>query len=185
MTMSDETRPNDLLLLAGKVLSLFMQAVTGFAAIVLAIVIPGIIIFQDSFAVEWRQEFPDATQAMPVWPLIGILLIVLALLVLVFFFFGKLRRIIGTVGEGDPFAPENATRLTEMAWLLLGTQILLVPAAGLALMLSKFAEEAEHLDVTIDAGLDIEGILMVVILFILARVFRHGAAMRDDLEGTV
>ena len=29
------------------------------------------------------------------------------------------------------------------------------------------------------------GILMVIILFILARVFRHGAAMREDLEGTV
>ena len=27
--------------------------------------------------------------------------------------------------------------------------------------------------------------LLVVILFILARVFRHGAAMREDLEGTV
>ena len=29
------------------------------------------------------------------------------------------------------------------------------------------------------------GILLVLILFILARVFRHGAAMREDLEGTV
>ena len=28
-------------------------------------------------------------------------------------------------------------------------------------------------------------ILLVIILFILARVFRHGASMRADLEGTV
>jgi Fe-S cluster assembly ATPase SufC len=34
-------------------------------------------------------------------------------------------------------------------------------------------------------GLDMTGILLVIILFILARVFRHGAAMREDLEGTV
>ncbi len=26
---------------------------------------------------------------------------------------------------------------------------------------------------------------LALLLFILARVFRHGAAMRDDLEGTV
>ena len=31
----------------------------------------------------------------------------------------------------------------------------------------------------------LSGILMVLVLFILARVFRHGAAMREDLEGTV
>ena len=43
----------------------------------------------------------------------------------------------------------------------------------------------ENADITIDAGLDIEGILLALILFILARVFRHGARMRDDLEGTV
>ena len=28
-------------------------------------------------------------------------------------------------------------------------------------------------------------VLMVIVLFILARVFKHGAAMREDLEGTV
>ena len=32
---------------------------------------------------------------------------------------------------------------------------------------------------------DLTGFLIVLVLFILARVFRHGAAMREDLEGTV
>ena len=36
-----------------------------------------------------------------------------------------------------------------------------------------------------DGGLDGGSILLTLILFILARVFRHGAAMREDLEGTV
>ena len=40
-------------------------------------------------------------------------------------------------------------------------------------------------DITVDAGLDVSGILLVVILFILARVFRHGTTMREELEGTV
>ena len=97
----------------------------------------------------------------------------------------SLRRIIGTVGEGDPFAPVNADRLSMMAWLLLGVQILMLPAAGLGLMLAKWADKVDHADVNINAGLDLTGILMVLVLFILARVFRHGAAMREDLEGTV
>jgi hypothetical protein len=36
-----------------------------------------------------------------------------------------------------------------------------------------------------DAGIDFGGVLTALLLFILARVFREGAAMRKDLEGTV
>lgn len=32
---------------------------------------------------------------------------------------------------------------------------------------------------------DLGGIILAITLFILARVFRQGAAMRNDLEGTV
>ena len=72
-----------------------------------------------------------------------------------------------------------------MAWLLLATQVLMIPVAGFGLMVAKWADEVENANVTIDAGLDIEGLLMVIVLFILARVFKHGASMREDLEGTV
>ena len=101
-------------------------------------------------------------------------------------FFGKLRAIIATVGEGDPFAPANAQRLSRMAWLMLGVQVLTWPAALFAAELADWASQYE--DFTLDLsgdGFDLTGILLVIILFILARVFRHGAAMREDLEGTV
>ena len=113
------------------------------------------------------------------------MLIGLAIVAMLFVFFGSLRKIINTVGEGDPFAPANANRLSLMGWLMLGVQLLLIPALGLGLLLAKYADEMEHSSITIDAGLDMEGILLVIILFILSRVFRHGAAMREDLEGTV
>ena len=109
----------------------------------------------------------------------------LGLLAVGFVFFGKLRAIVATVGEGDPFAPENADRLNLMAWLTLLGQAFMIPIAGLGLLAAKWAEPMENSDVTIDAGFDIEGILLAIILFILARVFKHGAAMREDLEGTV
>jgi hypothetical protein len=117
--------------------------------------------------------------------LAAVMLIGLAIVVMMFFFFGKLRRIIRTVGEGDPFQPANADRLNAMAWLTVGVQLCFLPAAALGMELAKYADEMKDANINVDGGMDIEGILLAIVLFILARVFRHGAAMREDLEGTV
>ena len=37
----------------------------------------------------------------------------------------------------------------------------------------------------VDVGVSLGGVLLALILFVLARVFSQGAAMRDELEGTV
>jgi hypothetical protein len=37
----------------------------------------------------------------------------------------------------------------------------------------------------VDFGLSFGGVLLALVLFILARVFRKGAEMRAELEGTV
>ena len=42
-----------------------------------------------------------------------------------------------------------------------------------------------HEELTADIEFSLTGVLLALVLFILARVFRHGAAMREDLEGTV
>ena len=165
---------NDPLLLAGKVLTIIMQGFMALAGAILAIMIPVVIFFQDEINTE------IATLAI-----VGLFALAIAAVTMVFVFFGKLRAIIGTVGERDPFVPENADRLSVMAWLLLAVQVLMIPIGGLGLLVAKWADEIEHTNVTIDAGLDLTGILMVITLFILARVFKHGAAMREDLEGTV
>ncbi|MCB2085355.1 MAG: DUF2975 domain-containing protein [Sphingomonadaceae bacterium] len=177
--------PTDPLLLAGKVVTILMQFFMALGALALTIAIPLLLIFGGRIDAELAKELGEAAGAFPLFPTIGLLFVGLAIVISVFIFFDKLRRIIGTVGEGDPFAPVNADRLSMMAWLLLGVQILMLPAAGLGLMLAKWADKVDHADVNIDAGLDLTGILMVLVLFILARVFRHGAAMREDLEGTV
>lgn len=102
-----------------------------------------------------------------------------------FLFFGRLRSIIGTVGEGDPFQPRNAVRLSQMAWLMLSTQVLILFAVPLGLQIANYEDSAAGVGADVEASLDFSGLLLVVVLFILARVFRHGAAMREDLEGTV
>lgn len=176
---------NDPLLLAGKVLTIIMQGFMALAGAILAIMIPVVIFFQDEINTEIAAEHGEKIADFPTLAIVGLFALAIAAVTMVFVFFGKLRAIIGTVGERDPFVPENADRLSVMAWLLLAVQVLMIPIGGLGLLVVKWADEIEHTNVTIDAGLDLTGILMVITLFILARVFKHGAAMREDLEGTV
>ncbi|HEY0013379.1 MAG TPA: DUF2975 domain-containing protein [Allosphingosinicella sp.] len=90
----------------------------------------------------------------------------------------RLLAVVETVRAGDPFVPANAERLTTIAWALLGTQILHLGFGAMAGWLSR--ENAR-----IDWTFSFTGWLAVLLLFVLARVFAHGAAMRDELEATV
>jgi len=182
---------NDPLLLIGKIFCIFLQGVMALGAIALTIAIPVILFAQGLIEAEIAKELPAMTQDFPALLIAAIMAIGLAIVAMTFVFFGKLRRIIGTVGEGDPFQPENAKRLSQMGWLMLGTQIAIIPAGIIAMQLARYADAieeagAENFHLTFDdGGLNMMAILLVIILFILARVFRHGAAMREDLEGTV
>lgn len=177
---------NDLLLLAGKVITIFMQIAMAIGAAALVIAAGALLFFRDTINAEFIAETGNADAVFPVLELLGVMVIGLAIVAALFVFFAKLREIIGTVSNGDPFAPANAGRLNLMAWLMLSVQLLVLPAIPLALRLAEVGEEVgEDIGMNVDGGLDLSGILMVIVLFILARVFRHGAAMRADLEGTV
>ncbi len=175
----------DPLLLAGQVLAIIIQGVMAFAGVVLVIVTPFVLFFQDKINAEIQAEHGDVLTAFPAMPLAGLFVVIIAVVALIFLFFGRLRAIIGTVGDRDPFVPENADRLSTMAWLLLAVQVLMIPAAGFGLLVAEWAKQIEDSTFSMDAGLDLTGIMMVIVLFILARVFKQGAAMREDLEGTV
>ena len=112
---------------------------------------------------------------------LGMLLIILALASM-FDFFRRLREIIDSVAEGDPFVAQNAARLTRMAWLALAAQAAMLVAASLSVWVGTQVDR-EVFEIKIDVSLT--GILVAIILFILARVFLKGAEMREDLEGTV
>ena len=177
---------NDLLLLAGKVITILMQGAMAFGAVVLVFVIGALAVSRDTIEAQMAAETGHADFALPLFASFGVLLIGFAIVAALFVFFGKLRAIINTVSQGDPFVPVNAERLSLMAWLMLGVQLLVLAAIPFALQLVDFVRVfGEDSDIKIDGGFDLSGILLVIILFILARVFRHGAAMREDLEGTV
>lgn len=86
-----------------------------------------------------------------------------------------LRQIVRTVTSGMPFVGENADRLTRMGWMALALKAVLI-IERLVLGDQYGIEEF-----SLPGG----GVVLALTLFVLARVFRQGAAMRDDLEGTV
>ena len=172
---------SDPLLMAGKLITYIGQALMAIAATAIVIGLPIIIFAQDKIEVEWREEMATTADFPTLW-LVAILIVAAVAVALAFLFLGKLREIINTVGEGDPFVPENANRLTYMAWVMLALQLIAIPAFAIGIYLVKIFEGA---DAAVDAQIDLSGIILVIMLFILARVFRHGTAMREDLEGTV
>ena len=105
-----------------------------------------------------------------------------AIAVLAFFFVRHLRRIVDSVAHGDPFVPANADRLKNMGWLALAMQVLIIPATGLLVWFDALPQKA---NVHYVDGNSMGGLILAILLFVLARVFRVGSGMREELEGTI
>jgi hypothetical protein len=88
----------------------------------------------------------------------------------------RLLAIVDTVRVGDPFIHENARRLDAIAWRVVALEVLRLAIAGIAAVVW----EAGRIQ-----AFSFAPWLAVLLLFVLAGVFAHGARMREDLEGTV
>jgi hypothetical protein len=172
----------DPLLGGAKLIAALMVALCIFAASMVAIGLGAVATVERGRIIAELQ----AVGAPPfgIWLIVAALLLIIALMAMGGVFFVRLLAVVNSVGKGDPFDPANADRLAQMGWLALGGQVLILPLMGLAEWFAPYLEKAgEGSDLGLD--FDIGGILLILVLFILARVFRHGAAMREDLEGTV
>ncbi|MEQ1754777.1 MAG: DUF2975 domain-containing protein [Micropepsaceae bacterium] len=118
---------------------------------------------------------PDMAFGLRAIPLLGLLCIPLNDLLL-----RRLRDIVETVREGDPFVAANAVRLQVIAKVLLALQLVSIAIGAIADAISTSSTPL-HLD----AGFSVTGWLAVLLAFVLARVFSEGTRMRDDLTGTV
>jgi hypothetical protein len=102
-----------------------------------------------------------------------------ALVALAWRFLLLLRRIVDSVAS-DPFIPKNAERLRQMGWLTLAAQAVTIPAIFISAWMSALLD-----DVDFKFHFSLGALLLALVLFVLARVFKRGAEMRADLEGTV
>jgi len=105
----------------------------------------------------------------------GVFLLALLSLVLL-----MTARIVKTA-QTDPFVEDNARRLMQIGWLLVAMQIVGLTADMIVSLFPRAMRD--H----VQAGFDLSpvGILAVLLIFVLAQIFRRGAQMRAELEGTV
>lgn len=88
----------------------------------------------------------------------------------------RLRRMFLAVNQGDAFERANVGRLQGVGCGLIGVEI---SAAILAFTIP------EGIVGDLDYSIDLGAWLGILIVFMLAEVFRQGAAMRDDAQMTV
>jgi DUF2975 family protein len=106
----------------------------------------------------------------------------IAALVLIQLILRALRRVVASASAGDPFIEANAAELVRVAWLLLGLEVidtLLKP------MVYLLAPEAVRMKMHGGFHTPMTGLFAVLLIFVLAQIFRRGSEMRDELAGTI
>lgn len=174
------TLRQDPLLGIGRAILTVLMGLTIAICAVLAAIIPVVIANQDRLVRDMVKATSSAPGGDVIGGILGVLVLVAAMAALTFVLLRHLRRIVDTVRQGDPFIPENAARLRSMAWLSIVLQGVALVAGGLTMWLEEVSNKFEA-----NFDLSIGGFLFPLVLFILARVFRRGAEMREELEGTV
>lgn len=147
--------------------------------ILYAILITALFFF--SFFIDGWPERPLGVDMVKAHPLVGqglraIVVIGVIGAAIMHTILRRLLAIIDTVRQGDPFILENAHRLDAIAWRVASLEVLRMLVAAIA----AAVWEPGRMD-----AFSIAPWLAVLLLFVLAGVFTHGARLREDLEGTV
>ncbi|MEL6861770.1 MAG: DUF2975 domain-containing protein [Pseudomonadota bacterium] len=92
----------------------------------------------------------------------------------------QLRKILSTLADGDPFVPENAPRLTQIA-VAIGLIELIRMAS--VLILAATVDLGDGYVANININLAVWG--AVIVLLILAQVFKEGTRLREEEKMTI
>lgn len=177
--MPSSVQFRDPLLSAARVVVGLLMGLFAFVGVVVAIALAAIATVQRDATIARAMDSGGDVG----YPLILLaFVLIIGLMVLSFLFMRELLRMMRSVEQGDPFQPFNGDRLRRMGWLTVGSQLVLVALAAIGMAFdgirpALMAEDA------LNAAFG--GLVLALVLFILARVFRIGAAMREELEGTV
>ncbi|MEO9636182.1 MAG: DUF2975 domain-containing protein [Parasphingorhabdus sp.] len=158
------------------------QHLFAIAAALVLLAVPLAVVFSDHILQAVHQHFSIAESHYPVGPVVLLMLLVSTALSLWWMFFRNLANIADTVVKGDPFIASNADRLQRMAFLLLAIQLIYIPTAAFGLIVETAFKGPTS---TVDVFWDFTGMLMVITLFVFARVFRQGTDMRSELKGLI
>ena len=99
------------------------------------------------------------------------------------FIVGRLRRVFVTLTRGDPFQPLNVRRLRLIGFTLAGIELFSYAFRGVLGWWEHRA--AVDWNVDIGQGFDLTVWFAVLVVFVLAEVFREGARLRREAELTI
>ena len=154
-----------------------LVAFVGVALAAVSVILP---FFWNEAVKELLANHPgmNVSELMPL--LLAVFALGIVVLGLIWTMMRKLLAIIASVEIGNPFILANALRLKAIGWMMVALQLVGIPMAILAGHAADMFGES-------DTGLDISlnGILAILLVFILAGIFERGAEMREELEGTV
>lgn len=174
-----EIADNRILRMARWLVYLIMGFVA-FAGSVLALVCVILPFYWTEAIAELSKVHPDLNPLTLLPHLLSVFALGILTLGLIWTVMRKLLAIIASVEEGNPFIRANAIRLKAIGWLMVGLQIVGVP---LAIAAGKAADMFGESDTGWDFSLN--GILAILLVFILAGIFERGAEMSEELEGTI
>ena len=92
---------------------------------------------------------------------------------------GRLRRIFSTLTAGDPFHPDNVRRLRTIGAVLAALELIRYPAAFVATRLAPEVVAGGMFSINLTSW------FAVLVVFVLAEVFREGARLRREAELTI
>ena len=92
----------------------------------------------------------------------------------------QLRKILSTLADGDPFVPENAPRLTQIAMAIGLIEVIRMCSV---LILAATVDLGEGYVANININLAVWG--AVIVLLILAQVFKEGTRLREEQKMTI
>ena len=106
----------------------------------------------------------------------------IAALALVQLILRALQRVVASASFGDPFIEANAVDLVRVAWLLLGVNVIDALIKPMVYLLAPAAVRAKIHDTV---HISVTGLFAVLLIFVLAQIFRRGSDMRAELAGTI
>lgn len=92
----------------------------------------------------------------------------------------QLSRILSTLADGDPFVPENGPRLTRIALAIAAIEVV---RTVFTLIIAATVDLGDNYEVSIVINLAVWG--AVIVLFVLAQVFREGTRLREEEKMTI
>jgi heme/copper-type cytochrome/quinol oxidase subunit 3 len=120
------------------------------------------------------------------WPQVALSVVYI---LAIFAFIQICSQIVASLGQGNPFTRDNSGRLRKLALatLVLGVLDVASDVVEVGRSVAEEPDATSTLVATVIATIMVSPALVLIppFLFILARVFDLGIAMREDAEGTI